>query len=175
MQARTGLLALLSAAMLLSACAPSPPHLMNLRSSTDGPDEFAVLPPKSLQMPTDLTGLPQPTPGGANLTDRNPASDAIVALGGKVAVPTAGYPAADAGLVGFADRFGTSADIRSQLAEEDLVWRQKHQGLLLQWLFALPTYFQAYAPLSLDPYAELAYWRALGVSTPAAPPKAGKS
>jgi len=175
MQARTGLLALLSAVTLLSACAPTgTPQLMNLRSSTDGPDEFAVLPPKSLELPTDLTSLPQPTPGGVNLTDRNPAGDAIVALGGKAIKPSAGYAAADAGLVGFTSRFGASADIRGQLAAEDLVWRQKHQGLILQRLIGLSVYYQAYAPLSLDPYAELAFWRARGVATPAAPPKVGK-
>ena len=176
MQARTGLIALLSAVTLLSACAPTgTPQLMNLRSSTDGPDEFAVLPPKSLEMPKDLTQLPTPTLGGVNLTDRNPANDAIVALGGKVTQLTSGYPATDAGLVSFASRFGAVPDIRSALAAEDLKWRQTHRGLLLQRWFGLSVYYQAYAPLSLNPYAELAYWRAQGVPTPSAPPPSRKN
>lgn len=175
MQARTGLLALVGAVTLLSACAPSTPQLMNLRSSTGGPDEFAILPPKSLEMPGNLAALPPPTPGGANLTDRDPAGDAILALGGKVAKPAAGYPAADVGLVGFVGRFGAPpSDIRDQLAADDLIWRQKHQGLLLQRWFNMDVYFKAYAPLALEPYAELQFWRDRGVATPAAPPKAGR-
>jgi hypothetical protein len=176
MQARTGLLALLGAVTLLSACAPSgTPHLMNPRSTTGGPDEFAILPPKGLEMPKDLAALPPPTPGGANLTDRDPTGDAIIALGGKVAKPTSGYPAADAGLVGFADRFGAvPADIRAELAAADLQWRQTHQGLLLQRWFNMNTYFEAYLPFALDQYGELQYWRSQGVATPAAPPHVTK-
>ena len=170
MPARTGLLALAGAVMLLSACASSTPQLMNLRSTTGGPDEFAILPPKSLEMPVNLAALPPPTPGGANLTDRDPSGDAIAALGGTASKPGAGTPAADAGLVGFVYRFGTPVNIRSQLAAEDLAWRQDNQGLLLQRLFNMNVYYLAYAPLALDPYAELSFWRNRGVATPAAPP-----
>ena len=73
-------------ALLLTACGSGDkvPHLMNLRSSTDGPDEFAILPPKALSMPTDIAALPDPTPGGANRTDPHPQDAAVGALGGKV-------------------------------------------------------------------------------------------
>lgn len=172
MRARSGLIAGLGAVLLLSACAPETPELMNLRSSTGGPDEFGVLPPKSLELPDNLAALPVPTPGGANLTDRDPEGDAILALGGTPQAAGTGYPAADAGLVAFAYRFGTpGSDIRAQLAAEDLEWRRTHQGLLLQRLFNMNVYYLAYAPLALDPYAELQIWRAAGVATPAAPPK----
>jgi hypothetical protein len=175
MTARSGFIAGLGAVLLLSACAPETPELMNLRSSTGGPDEFAILPPKSLELPENLAALPPPTPGGSNLTDRDPAGDAILALGGKPSTPGEGYPAADAGLVAFANRFGTpSSNIRAQLAAEDLEWRRTHQGLLLQRWFNLNVYYQAYLPLALNPYAELQVWRAAGVATPSAPPKTSR-
>ena len=72
----------LAGALILSACTQSAPELMHLRSTTNGPDEFAVLPPKALELPADLTSLPAPTPGASNLTDQHPMDDAIVALGG---------------------------------------------------------------------------------------------
>ena len=69
--------------LALGACGSGnrEPHLMNLRSSTNGPDEFSILPPKGLELPPDLAALPEPTPGGGNLTDQHPMDDAIVALG----------------------------------------------------------------------------------------------
>lgn len=172
MQGRTALLALLGAAMLLSACASgdAPPRLMNLRAPSNGPDEFAILPPKALEMPASLSDLPAPTPGGANLTDPDPKADAIAALGGKPGKPGAGIPAVDAGLVRYAGRYGGSTDIRQQLAAEDLAWREKNSGRLLERLFAVNVYFKAYAPFALDQFAELAYWRQRGVQTPSAPP-----
>lgn len=154
----------------LTACGGNKvPHLMNLRSTTDGPDEFAILPPKSLALPTDMAVLPPPTPGGANLTDPHPMDDAIVALGGKV--PKAGgIPASDGGLVRYADRAGVTPGIRATLAADDLALRKKHPGKFLERIFGLSTYLQAYRDMWLDQYAELARWRAAGVPTPSAPP-----
>jgi len=166
-------LALAGAALLaLTACgsADRTPHLMNLRSGTDGPDEFAIVPPKALATPPDLSALPEPTPGGANLTDQNPEADAILALGGKPPAQVAGVAAGDAGLVTYASRSGRTADIRATLAAEDLQFRQKHRGKLLERWFNLTTYFSAYAEQALDNYAELARWRTTGVATPSAPP-----
>ena len=160
------------AGVTLTACGAGNrvPHLMNLRSTTDGPDEFAILPPKALTLPTDMTALPEPTPGGPNLTDQHPKDDAIVALGGKV--PQAGgIPAGDAGLVRYAGRQGVDPAVRSQLAAEDLAFRRQHPGKLLERAFGLTTYFEAYRAMWLDEYAELARWRAAGVPTPSAPPK----
>lgn len=169
MQARTGLLALACAAMLSACASQDAPHLMNLRSATDGPDEFAILPPKGLEMPKDITALPEPTPGGANLTDRDPRGDAIAALGGKPGKAT-GVPAGDRGLVAYAGRRGVTADIRTLLAAEDLDWRRRHDGRLLERLFAVSVYYKAYLAFQLDQFQELRLWRARGVPTPSAPP-----
>ena len=154
----------------LSACGGSDqPNLMNLRASGNGPDEFAILPAKPLQLPPDLKALPAPTPGGSNITDPTPEADAIVALGGK---PGAG--ANDAALVAYAGRQGLSADIRQVLAAEDLEYRRKNDGRLLERLFDVNVYYKAYQPMALDQHAELARWRRLGAPTPSAPPEAEK-
>ena len=157
--------ALAGAALLaLTACggANREPHLMNLRSTTDGPDEFSILPPKPLASPPDLTALPDPTPGGENLSDQHPMNDAIVALGGKVPAALGGVPAGDGGLVAYAARSGVSGGIRTTLAAEDLDFRRKHPGKLLERAVGLNVYYQAYRSYWLDTYAELAKWRAAG-------------
>ncbi|MFV2035595.1 MAG: DUF3035 domain-containing protein, partial [Halocynthiibacter sp.] len=66
------------AMLVLSACGgrEKTPDLMNIRSTSPGPDEFAILPGKPLQAPDDYTSLPEPTPGGSNLTDPTPQADA---------------------------------------------------------------------------------------------------
>ena len=161
------------ALVLLAACgtADREPRLMNLRATADGPDEFAIVPPKPLTTPTDLAALPEPTPGGGNLTDPQPGADAIVALGGMPALPAGGVAAADGGLVTYAARQGLTPEIRARLAAEDLRFRQTNRGRPLERLFQVTTYYQVYAGFALDAYAELARWRAAGVATPSAPPK----
>jgi hypothetical protein len=171
MQAGKGAFAVAMAAMLaLTACSGNKvPNLMNLRSSTNGPDEFGILPPKALELPEDLTALPEPTLGGANRTDPTPNADAIVALGGN---PNAagGIPAGDGALVRYASRAGTAAGIRDTLAAEDLEWRRKHDGRLLERIFNVNVYFKAYRKQSLDQQADLQKWRKRGLRTPSAPP-----
>lgn len=160
--------AYLAAALMLglAACGGSgEPQLMNLRSSGDGPDEFAILPPKPLQMPPNLSALPAPTPGGSNITDPTPMADAVVALGGK---PGAGSN--DAALVAYATRNGVAQGIRQTLAAEDLEYRRKNDGRLLERLFDVNVYYRAYAPMSLDQNAELERWRRAGAGNPSAPP-----
>ena len=50
------------ALLALSACSRDrAPTLMNVRSETNGPDEFSILPPRALEMPEDLTALPEPS------------------------------------------------------------------------------------------------------------------
>lgn len=161
------LLAMIIAAML-SACGNGDkvPSLMNLRSSTAGPDEFGILPPKPLEMPKDLASLPEPTPGGSNLTDPTPEADAIVALGGK---PGRGA-GLDAGIINHASRFGVAGDIRQTLASEDLQWRRDNDGRILERLLSVNVYYRAYEKMSLDQHAELFRWRERGVRTPSAPP-----
>jgi Protein of unknown function (DUF3035) len=163
-------LAIAGAALLvLSACGDrnKAPILMNVRSDTQGPDEFSILPPKPLELPKDLTALPDPTPGGANLTDPKPFDDAILALGGK---PPSQTGTSDAGLYNYATRKGVTPGIRETLAAEDLQFRRKHDGRILEKIFNVNVYFKAYKKMWLDQHAELARWRKAGAKTPSAPP-----
>lgn len=174
MQAGIGKIGLVLAAMLaLGACgSDKDPQLMNVRASSTGPDEFGILPTKPLQMPPDLASLPAPTPGGSNLTDPTPEADAVAALGGSRAVlARKGVPAADAGLLAHMAQFGASPEIRALLAAEDLEYRRANNGKLLERLFNVNVYFQAYLPMTLDQAAEIERWRKLGIRTVGAPPE----
>ncbi len=158
----------------LSACGnreKAPPDLM-IFPRTAGPDEFAVIPAKPLAAPEDYTALPEPTPGGADRTDPTPDADAVAALGGRPAAlgRDNATPRTDGGLLSHAARFGVAPDIRQALAAEDLAFRHRNRGLLLERVFNVNVYFDSYAGQSLDQYAELRRLRRLGVRTPAAPP-----
>jgi hypothetical protein len=161
-----------TAMLVLGGCGrkSETPELMNIRSSTNGPDEFGILPAKALELPEDLTALPEPTPGGGNLSDRDPMAEAIVALGGTPRAKGAGVPSGDGALYAHAARFGGRADIRQVLAAEDLAFRSKNRGRPLERLFNVNVYFKAYKNMLLDQDADLARWRKLGVRTPSAPP-----
>jgi hypothetical protein len=172
MQAQRRFLAIAAAMVLtLAACGNGDkvPSLMNVRSATSGPDEFGIIPPKPLEMPEDLAALPEPTPGGANRTDRDPQGEAVAALGGKIG-SREGVNTAHAGLYAYAARYGVTGGIRETLAAEDLEYRRQNDGRLLERLFNVNVYFKAYAPMSLDQQAELWRWRRAGVATPSAPP-----
>jgi hypothetical protein len=171
MQAGRSAWAIAAVAILTLAGCSGDESLMNVRSTTQGPDEFGVLPTKPLEMPENLAALPPPTPGGANITDPTPQADAIAALGGNPSAPRGGVPASDGALAQYAGRYGVSPDIRGVLAAEDLAFRQDNQGRVLEKLFNLNVYYKAYEPLSLDQYAELEKWRARGLRTPSAPPE----
>jgi hypothetical protein len=159
-----------SAMVTLAACGDKgDPQLMNLRSG-QGPDEFAIVPPKPLELPQDLAGLPEPTPGGFNRTDQNPEADAAIALGGKPGA-AGGIPSGDAALYAHAARFGVDGGIRNTLASEDLQWRRDNNGRILERLFNVTVYYKAYRKQRLDQQAELARWRALGIRTSSAPPR----
>lgn len=157
------------AMLLLAACGGGDPELMNLRSTGQGPDEFSILPSKPLEIPDTLGALPTPTPGGANLADRNPEADAIAALGGDPS-RSREIPASDAAVVAHARRYGADPGIRQTLAAEDLQWRRDNDGRLLERVFNVNVYFEAYEPMALDQHAELARWRAAGARNPSAPP-----
>lgn len=160
-----------AALVALSACSRSDdvPNLMNIRSTTQGPDEFAILPPKPLEMPEDIAALPEPTLGGTNRTDPTPNADAIAALGGTLR-PAGGVPASDGALFAHASRFGVTGGIRDTLAAEDLDFRRQNDGRLLERIFNVNVYYRAYADQSLDQQAELWRWRQAGARTPSAPP-----
>lgn len=161
----------LAMVMTLAACGngDTVPSLMNVRSTTSGPDEFGIIPPKPLEMPQDLATLPEPTPGAGNRTDRNPTAEAIAALGGNPSV-TQGVNSAHGGLYAYAARYGVTQGIRETLAAEDLEYRRDNDGRLLERIFNVNVYYRAYADQSLDQQAELWRWRRAGVRTPSAPP-----
>lgn len=161
---------ILAAALGLSACGGGDPSLLNIRQEAhEGPDEFGILPTKPLETPADLAALPTPTPGGSNLTDPTPEADAYAALGGNAAALSRG--SSDGALVAYTGRFGRAENIRAVLAAEDLEYRRENDGRLLERLFNVNVYFEAYEPYELDQHAELARLRRLGIRTPAAPPK----
>ncbi len=147
------------------------PKLLNITSSTQGPDEFAIIPNKPLEEPEDFAALPAPTPGGKNRVDQTPTDDAIAALGGNPAVVSRGISSGDAGIVNHASRYGRDGSIRQKLAAEDLEFRRRNDGRILERLFNVNVYFKAYRRMSLDQYAELERFRRIGVRTPAAPPE----
>lgn len=164
-------IALTMTTLLLAACSTDP-HLMNISSGGTGPDEFAILPTKPLQMPADLAMLPTPTPGGTNLTDPTPKADAVAALGGNPGQLAAqGIGAADGALVAYASRLGRDPAIRQTTAQEDVAWRSRHSRRLLEVLARTNVYYRAYDPMTLDSWAELERWRPTGVRLPAAPPR----
>lgn len=170
MAIRQGIFAACGAAtLMLAACSnPDTPILMHAAAEHRGPDEFAILPTLPLQMPTDLSSLPAPNPGGTNRVDPQPEMDIARALGGNPEAVTRG--GADGAIVNHASRLGRDANIREQLAAEDLAFRQRNRGRVLERLFAVNVYHNAYQSMWLDKEAELARWRRAGVRTPSAPP-----
>lgn len=156
----------------LAACsdADREPRLLNLTGEGPGPDEFGIVPTKPLEAPEDFAALPEPTPGGVNRTDPTPEADAVAALGGSPARVLEGGGIRDQALVARATRFGVDENIRERLAAADLEYRRANDGRLLERLFNVNVYFKAYAPFSLDRYAELERFRRAGIRTPAVPP-----
>ena len=150
----------------LSACSERTPTLFNLQKTDRTPDEFSILPSQPLQTPESFAELPPPTPGGSNRTDRQPQAEAIAALGGNAA----GGTRADGALIATATRYGVGENIRGVLAAEDLEYRRENDGRLLERLFNVNVYYDAYERQSLDQYRELERLRRAGVRTVAAPP-----
>ena len=170
MQATRGKATIALLAVLgLAACGNGTPQLMNLRSG-EGPDEFGIVPPKPLEMPENLSELPEPNLGGTSRTDRDPEAEAVLALGGKPGA-AGGIPAGDSAIYAHAGRFGLESGIRSTLALEDLEWRRDNNGRILERLFNVNVYYKAYRNQRLDQQAELQRWRKLGLRTPSAPPR----
>lgn len=162
--------ALGAATLTLGACSDSDtPILMHAAAQERGPDEFSILPTSPLEMPPSLTELPPPNPGGMNRVDPQPMADIARALGGNPAAAVASGTV-DGGIVNYASRHGRDPSIRAQLAAEDLDFRQRNRGRLLERLFSVNVYHNAYQFMWLDKYAELERWRRAGVRTPTAPP-----
>lgn len=153
---------------ILASCGGNK-SLHQFEATSGGPDEFGVLPSAQLQMPSDLTHLPSPTPGAGNLVDATPKADAIAALGGRASAANAGgVPAADRALIAAASRYGVPAGIRQTVATEDKAIRS---GAGIGGLFGGNRYFARYARQKLDAKSELRRLRGLGIRTPSAPPQ----
>ncbi len=172
MAIRQVIFAALGVAILsLAACSSSDePILMHAGSETRGPDEFSIVPTRPLEMPPSLSALPEPNPGGMNRVDPQPRADIARALGGSPERATAGG-GVDGGIVNHVSRFGRDTAIRDQLAAEDLEFRRRNRGRLLERWFGVNVYHNAYQGMWLDKYAELERWRRAGVRTPSAPPE----
>lgn len=165
---------LLALALGLAACGERDITLHELRVRGDGPEEFAIVPPKPLQTPESFSELPPPTPGAANRTDPTPEADAVAALGGdprRISAQGAGAAAGDGALVTYAARKGVQPGIRAQLAAEDLEFR-KRASIFTWQLMREDKYYDAYERFAIDPYEVLRRFRRAGVRTPAADPPA---
>ncbi len=165
----------LSLAIALGACAQNPVFGKNgnFRLKDAGPDEFAILPTKELVMPEDYKTLPEPTLGEKNRVDLTPESDAVAALGGKPArLQSPAIGAGEQALIVAASQYGVSSNIREQLAQEDARYRHKHRARFYErWVYSDASYLKRLKGQTLLPYPELKRLRAMGVRTPAVPPK----
>ena len=141
-----------------------------MRLSSDGPDEFSIVPNEPLVQPPTYAALPPPVPGGGSLADPEPLTDAVVALGGRPGAQAA-VPARDRTVVAYAGRAGVAPEVRATLAAEDLTVRERGTPRVLERLFGVNTYDRVYRRQVLDQHAELERFRRAGVRTPAAPPE----
>lgn len=158
----------------LAACANRDEDfaLTRIKHTGNGPDEFSILPGKPLQAPEDVDTLPPPTPGGTNLTDRNPRADGIAALGGNPgALVASGVSSADGALLSHARRYGVSPGIRQTLRVEDEALRRRHGRVNILRIAATSDYDNAYRREWLDSYGEYYRLRRAGITVPAAPPE----
>ena len=137
----------------------------------NGPDEFAIVPTKHLQLPEDLVSLPDPTPGGGNLVDPSPEHDAVAALGGQLArLDSTRVGAGEGALLAAAERNGTAANIRTVLAEEDKEFRKKNGPKLLERWFKVDTYLKSYKDETLPARRTNEQLRRVGIKTPTVAP-----
>jgi hypothetical protein len=155
---------------VITSCSESDPNLFSLKNSGSGPDEFALVTLREIQMPADFSILPKPTMGGANLTDQNPREDVILALGGSLTAKTDLTQKDDKLLEETASRFGVIENIRDELSLEDRQFRSENRGLLLERLVSLNVYFKAYSSMTLDSIKESERLSKLGVKIFAIPP-----
>lgn len=163
-------LTILVLGIALAGCGRKPLHSM--RSNSEGPDEFMVLPVKPLTAPKDYDVLPAPTPGGANLVDQDPMADAVAALGGRPSVLQAkGVPASDGALVASASRYGVPANARAAISQEDAEFRRKQGRMTSIKLFPVDRYSQVYRRQVMNSYEMNERFRQSGFDTPTAPPE----
>ncbi|WP_276718012.1 DUF3035 domain-containing protein [Pseudooceanicola nitratireducens] len=146
--------------------------LRKIRNTSNGPDEFTIVPNKPLESPPSFVELPEPTPGGANRTDQQPLADAVAALGGRPgALEDRGVAASDGALVTAASRRGVDPTIRTTLAAEDEDFRARKSRWTKFRIFGGDEYYRAYSDETLESQAVKRLWRRAGAQTPSAPPE----
>lgn len=163
-----GLVLLVILPLLVAGCANT--GLRQLQSTSKGPDEFGIAPVNPLEQPESFNGLPVPTPGGSNRTDRSALAEGVQAFGGRQGDPNGAIPASDGALVQYTGRLGRSADIRQTLAQQDADFRRRKARLTQYRIVPVDRYNQAYRREALDSRRELNRWRRAGIRTPSAPP-----
>lgn len=142
----------------------------NFRLKDAGPDEFAVVPTKELELPENTQELPEPVLGAKNRVDATPRRDAIAALGGKPdRLDSQQIGGGEQPLITAASRYGVSANIRQTLAVEDAEYRRKNRARFTQRWYEDQSYLRRFRNESLEPYNELSRMRGMGVRTPTAP------
>ena len=159
---------LITLPLLLAACGDG--TLRDLRTESDGPDEFRVNPSNNLEAPANYSDLPPPTPGQGNRVDRSAVNEGVRAFGGRPEAISGGIPASDGALVNYASRNGVDPNIRTDLAERDAKFRKRQARFGRIRLVPVDRYDQAYRRQALDAGKEARRWRNAGARTPSAPP-----
>ena len=160
---RIALLALITV-LLASACTDdSGRSRFSLDPAPFSPDEFMIQTANPLAQPASFTDLPPPAPGGRNLASIDPDTLAAAAFGrssSRTAISAAELPFLRA-----VQSTQTTPDIRAILRAEDLALRERRSGRL-DTLSQRNVAGQFYRNMLLDPVAEAARLRALGIKTP---------
>jgi len=139
-------------AVIITGCGgPGDSGRLSLDPRPLPPDEFLVVPSQPLQMPTDFAALPTPEPGAANLSDIDPTTGLARALGGRAT----GIPKSEAALVAAV----------GQPAPEIV---EAKEGRLLDRILGRDDKPNETSQ-RLDPFAEAARLRALGIDVPPDP------
>ena len=142
------------------------------RNLQNGPDEFGIVPFQPLELPDSLVALPNPTPGGRNLTDSLPEHDAVAALGGRPErLDSNKIIAGERALLAATERNGVTENIRAVLAVEDKEFREKNGPKLLERWFNVNTYLKSYKDETLPARRTSKLLRSKGVKTPTVSPE----
>ena len=146
------------------------PKLLRFKN-TGSPDELSVVSSRPLEYPELSIPLQPPLSSGENRADRRPKQEVVTTLGGNSGAETPISTFNDRHLTTHTTRFGYNPIIRQQLESEDLAYRRRNDGLFLERVFNVNVYYDAYRPMSIDPYDELNRLRRYNIKTPAAPPE----
>jgi len=164
----TTLIFMLAVGVSVSACGGSDPVFDRdgeFRLRTAGPDEFAIIPTKPLEIPEDTVSLPEPSVGAKNRVDLEPQTDAILALGGQPdRLASTNIAADEQALVAVASRNGVVENIRD-IVDEDSKKNTRKPNFFERWL-GRDGRLQTYKSESIDPAAVTDRLRRQGIKTP---------